>query len=54
LDNKKKDIPVCHCELMQATDRRKENGIIIVTYRCMMRGCQEKIDVIEGKEDSIR
>lgn len=47
-------IPICHGEPMQAVEHYKKDGVMLVTYRCMMRGCQETIDVIEGKEDSTR
>lgn len=49
----KQDIPRCHSEPMQAIERRKEDGVILVTYSCMMRGCQEKVDVIEETGDRI-
>ena len=45
-------IPICHGEPMQPMLRRKEDGVMIVTYHCMFHNCSEKVDVVEEKEES--
>ena len=45
-------IPICHGEPMQPMLRRKENGVMVVTYHCMFHNCSEKIDVVEEKVES--
>ena len=44
-------IPMCHGEQMQPELYRKENGVMLTTYRCMFHNCSEKVDVIGEKEE---